>query len=352
MNHKELLLQLVSIPSITDSARESEPLRVIQKFLSENSINRIEITQHNEHKYSLVARAGSGQPILLFNSHIDVVPAANSMFKPRIDGDSIYARGAADAKGPLAAMLFAFVELARQNPKRQVILCCVADEENAGNQGSKLLYEQGIEAPFVIVGEPTGMKPIIAEKGFLRFRIDVRGTAAHAAFPEMGSNAIIDMLDITQQILDYDWKATHPLLDKPTIVPALMKGGNKINVVPDAASVSFDMRFLPSQNIYEIIDVVESICAPYNADVSILECGDAFETANVSKLVQVAQTHSKSEPIGIAFGTDARFYKNSEGIVLGPGDPNVAHTDNEHIAISDIKNASDIYVQIANDLLE
>ena len=193
MNPKELLLQLVSIPSVTDSAEESEPLVVIERFLQQHGVSDIEIIEHSEHKRSLVARIGSGEPLLLFNSHIDVVPADSRLFEPRIDNGILYARGAADAKGPLSAILHAFIQLAESNPSRQIILCCVADEENAGTQGSKKLFAQhSVEAPYVIVGEPTGMKPIIAEKGFLRFTIDILGKAAHAAFPEMGSNALID----------------------------------------------------------------------------------------------------------------------------------------------------------------
>ena len=157
---------------------------------------------------------------------------------------------------------------------------------------------------------------------------------------------------IVEAIAAHDWKVDHPLLGKPTVVPAMMQAGNKINVVPEHASVSFDMRFLPSQSIPLIMEEILAICAPFEATVSMLESGEAFEIAADARLSAIASQATNESPIGIAFGTDARFYANSERIVLGPGDPNVAHTEEEHIALSAIDSAISIYLQIARKILD
>src|SRR5690242_7857194 len=112
MNYINFLQQLIQIPSITDSQKESKPVDYITKLLDKNHI-AYEIFGDGS-KRNLVARIGKGKKSVLLNSHFDVVPAPKKMFEPVIRNGILYGRGAADAKGPLVAILSAFIELSKQ----------------------------------------------------------------------------------------------------------------------------------------------------------------------------------------------------------------------------------------------
>ncbi len=350
MNTLEFVQQLIKIPSITDSPREAEPLEVIKKILDKEKIGYKLIGKGT--KQNLVATIGKGTTSVLLNSHFDVVPAKESMFQPIVKGNKLIARGAADAKGPLTAMLAAFINLNKDKPAGKVILCCVCDEENAGEEGTNVLAKKGIVGDYNIAGEPTGNNIIVTEKGFLRLTIHIQGKEMHAAFPKTNQNAIYLASHVIKEIENINFKKIHPILGQTTVSFGLIKGGTKINIGAGFCDIGIDIRYLPNQTENEIMSIIEKVLRPIcDFTISIIASGVPFETPEESKLVHIAKEITKGAIKGVNFGTDARFYSPKEAIVIGPGASEIAHQEKEYVLLSDIEKAAKYYEAIVRRCL-
>lgn len=348
MNIENLAEALLRVPSITNSPHEAEPLRVIRKELDRHHI--IYRLIGAPPKQNLVATIGRGKPIIMLNSHIDVVDASPKMFLPQIREGKIYGRGAADAKGSLSAMIRAFLHFANEQINGSVILCCVCDEENAGKYGSNILAQHHIVGDFQIIGEPTSLNVVIAQKGFLRLRLRVKGKEAHAAFTKLGDNAIERMSAIVHRLARISFGFSHPLLSAPSISFGTIHGGNKINIVAGWCELGVDIRYLPGQKPADVIKHIRRVAGSV-CDIKIVDVGQPCETPMSSLLVQSACKITKSPAVGVSYSTDARFFAGHDCIVLGPGSPDAAHTSGEYIELSELRKAVHIYQELISDLL-
>lgn len=348
-----LLKNLVKISSVTDSRKESEPVAIIKNYI-ETKANKAKIKILGpDSKKILVAASGDSSPIVQLNGHFDVVPAAARSFRPRLVKGKIYGRGAVDAKGPLACLIQTFCDLSYHRFSGKLILTCVPDEENAGERGSRILAKAGIVGDYNIIGEPTNLIPIIAEKGFLRLKIVAHGKSAHAAFPEKGINAIDKLYRAIEKIRKIIEAPADPLLGKPTLNLASVKGGGRINVVPDFAEGLVDIRYLPAQNPKVLVSrIKDELKRLGRIAPEIISVGESFSSLRSLPLVQAAIKHSQRNPQGLAFATDARFFNQKECLILGPGNPNLCHTEKESVSLQKLHRAMGIYRNIIRDLLK
>ena len=159
---------------------------------------------------------------VILNAHLDVVPASPDQFRPRRDGNRLYARGAQDMKvtGLLAAQVFR--ELAASLPY-PVALQLVTDEEVGGRDGTRYQLEHGVRGRFVIVGETSGLRIVNESKGMLVVRLLAAGRAAHAAYPWLGDNALVKLQRTVASLLarypvatEEVWRTTSMPLDSLT----------------------------------------------------------------------------------------------------------------------------------------
>lgn len=348
----EFLKQLVKIPSITDSQEEICPIVLIQKLLTQHNISyRI---YGKGTKLNLVARFGKSKKSILLNSHFDVVPARSDMFIPREKSGKLYARGVSDAKGPLVAMLFAFLQLKKEILPGKVILSLVCDEENAGTMGTKILAQKGIIADYNIIGEPTNNEILISHRGFLRLNITIVGKEHHASFPHHRENAIVLASRVVKALEKFDFKQNHKDLGQATLSFGLISGGRKINIGAGKCELSIDIRYLPNQSEEIIIKTLKNLLSPIaKITIDVIDHGKPFEISSSSFLLKTAKKYASVSKIGKSFGaTDARYYMPKEAIVLGPGNHEVAHHDGEFITLSDIERAIHYYVGITKSLLK
>jgi succinyl-diaminopimelate desuccinylase len=214
----------------------------------------------------LVARAGGradGSHVaeVIFHGHLDVVPARDGQFDPRVEGDRLIGRGAYDMKGGLAAMMCAMHDAAQQSDVR-VTLVCVPDEESEDveNRSTDVLVAEGLRADFAITGEPTDLHIGVQSKGVLAIRIEVAGTAAHGSTPWLGDNAILKAQDVYRRIETLPFsRQSSDLFDRPSINIARIQGGDAFNKVPDSCWIDVDIRFLPNQDPGEILSQIRAI---------------------------------------------------------------------------------------------
>ena len=302
---------------------------------------------------------------LCFTGHIDTVPlgAASWKYDPlagEIEGDKIFGRGSTDMKSGIAAMITAAVQFA-QKPDRKAGLTLVltAGEETCCQGAYHLASLDNVlgDAGALVVGEPTANYPWIGHKGAVRFEIHTKGVTAHASMPEQGVNAVYKAAHAIAKLESFDFKvASHPLLGKPTLNVGTIAGGLNINSVPDSCVVGVDVRTIPGQSHTEIHQRLQA-CLGDEADIEILNQARSVATDEHNEWIQsvfdIVEPYLKTRPVakGATFFTDASVltpaYGSPPTVILGPGEPQMAHKTDEFCHISKLEESVEIYTKIA-----
>ena len=213
---------------------------------------------------ALVHVPGATGPFrIILNAHLDVVPGEPAQFQARIDGDRLYGRGTHDMK--IAALVLAgvFRDLAGTLPY-PLALQLVTDEEVGGADGTAHQIAQGVRGSFVLIGEQSGLRVVTESKGLAQVRVIAEGRAAHAAYPWLGSNAVLSLTAAIDRIMrEYPVPAAEEWTT--TVTVARIETPNRaVNQVPASATAWLDVRFPPSS-----VDVVASIRALAGPDVTV-----------------------------------------------------------------------------------
>jgi succinyl-diaminopimelate desuccinylase len=200
-------------------------------------------------------------PTVIWHGHLDVVPAREGQFAPRVEGDRLIGRGAYDMKGALAAMMCALMDVAAQDAVH-VRFVCVPDEEaeDITRRSTDELVKGGLRADFALTGEPTDLHIGVQAKGVLAVRVAVSGTSAHGSTPWLGDNAILKAHDAFRRIETLPFsRESSDLFDRPSINLARIAGGDAFNKVPDLCTMDVDIRYLPNQDPGEILAQIRQI---------------------------------------------------------------------------------------------
>ncbi len=337
----------------------------------------LEVTEHEgaPGRPSLIARCGSGRPVLGYCSHLDVVPAGDRAdwdedpYGARVKDGRLYGRGSGDAKGPIAAALEAVAAIIEGGvPLAGTLeLELVADEEAMGFKGAGELVARGVMAPdLAIVGEPTSLRVVRAQRGASWFRLTTRGRAAHGSAPERGVSAIAHMAAVIEHLPDTLPVIDHPLLGGPTLSVGTISGGVKVNVVPASCTIEIDRRTVPGESaesvrasIEEAVELARARYPDLRVDVDVPVHCKPFEIPASAPVVTamaaaVAEaTGSPGELAGFRGASDARFLfeAGAEVIVCGPGDISVAHTADEHMELDELERGAVAYALAFTSLL-
>lgn len=359
--------EMVALPSENPPGNEAEVAALVASYCEEIGL-KTELHEGAPGRPSVVARwEGGPGPTVDYCSHIDVVPAGDPSlwdddpFSARIEGDTMHGRGSCDAKGPVAAALEAVAALKRSGwePAGTLQLDLVADEEAMGFKGAGYLVDQGITSPdAAIVGEPTSLRVVRAQRGACWFRIMAKGVATHGSAPERGVSAIKHMAEIVLQLEDTLPDVSHPLLGGASINVGTITGGAKVNIVPASCVIEVDRRSVPQETRDDVLASVEAAVDRARTRFPELEAGvefsfyaPPFELPEDSRLVKEcaeAVTEAlgeKAQLIGFRGASDARFLAQAgaEVVVLGPGDINLAHTARESVPLSEVEAAARAY---------
>lgn len=376
LKKKELVAltrQLIQIPTENPPGNEKEAFRFLQPMLSKMGFHAKVFLSPKE-RYNLIAerRWGKGGQRLIFNGHLDVVPAGDPSqwkyppFGGRHSRGRIYGRGASDMKGGIASFLHAISMLDRSHisPYRgSLSLHLVSDEESHGHQGMGFLATQKIiRADAAIVGEPTNLDLVIAQKGALWIKISTFGKSAHGSRPSQGINAIEKMMIVIDRLNSIPLSKEHPLLGKPTINIGKIRGGTKINMVPDRCEIEVDRRLLPNENKQEILKEIRETIEAVRSQDPHLKCRieeiDYAEPSEINPDEEIARIglDAGQEVLGkiprvrgFSGFTDARFYINQFHIptlILGPGRTDQSHTTDEFVEVDALVQAARMYAEV------
>jgi acetylornithine deacetylase/succinyl-diaminopimelate desuccinylase-like protein len=253
----------------------------------------------------------------------------------------------------------AILQAAGFSPAGTLELELVSDEESGGFKGAAFLVDKALIRPdLAIVGEPTALRVVRAQRGIAWSRIATRGRAAHGSAPERGINAIEHMAAIVRELVSSVPEVTHPVVGAPTISIGTIHGGAKLNIIPASCVIEIDRRTIPGETDDDVlaqfeaaVDRARATYPDIDAVVEIVDSGSPFEIAEDSSLVQtmvgaVAEvTGSAPDVIGFRGASDARFLAEAgtDVIVFGPGDISLAHTARESIDLDDLERGALAY---------
>ncbi|CAN5298234.1 M20/M25/M40 family metallo-hydrolase [soil metagenome] len=291
---------------------------------------------------SLVALPGGcAPPAILLCGHIDVVdhPGLES-YHSTIDGGHIIGPGSGDMKGAVAIMLVLFRALHRAQPGISVGIALTSDEERGGEHGLRFLVESvGLRCGTAIVPDGGSQNEItVEEKGILHLAVSAVGSAAHAARPWLGTNALqhlVSRLAVLHGHFPHPSAGGDPWVPTCTLT-ALSSPNTAFNCVPDRAAAVLDVRFPPPHTaagtratIAELLGpglAVETIIA---AEPTHLDSDPLFHeiTAEVTGLPAI--------PVKACGGSDARFLR-AHHIPVNLSRPTVGklHAEDEWIDIA------------------
>ena len=290
---------------------------------------------------------GDGHPHTVLNTHLDTV-APHLPYER--DGDTVRGRGACDAKGPLAALLAAF-DCADVADGR-VTLAVTPDEET--EQTGAVALAGTLDADGYVVGEPTGLDVCTAARGQCTVEVTLSGRGGHAADPANGVNAV-DALEPVLAALDtFDAErgpGAHARLGAPTLSPTLVQGGEARNRIPAECVLMVDRRSVPPETADSFVDALKAhlaAAAPEDIGVEVAllgpaeRCPDAFATDEDDALVRALADASGGDLRAFGAATEAsHFAPHAPTVVFGPGDLAVAHSEDEHVSVTDIERAAD-----------
>jgi len=297
---------------------------------------------------NVIAKKGSGSPKIMLCGHMDVVPGK---VKVRTEGDSLYGRGASDAKAPLMAMLFAAASI----EKNQGTVTFVGAVDEEGNAiGIKNIVKKEMDIDYAVFGEPSGIKQVtIAYKGRLAINLKISAPdSSHASAPWLSKNAIEESIIFVKELKE-KLESNQEGKTKGMLLTATMteiKGGTSHNITPKECETLFDIRIPVDMNCKDIeqkiATLVKEIAQKRDVEAfySILDETEPFEAPHNSSLVRAftlgIMQVEKSRPTLIRkTGTgDMNVLGNQWEIPVvtyGPGDPHEAHTIDEKVSISE-----------------
>ena len=313
---------------------------------------------------NLIAQKGEGGPELMFNGHLDVVPAVGTWksdpFQCDFRDNKIYGRGTADMKGGVAAMIMAAIRLSDSPILKhgRLKLLFVADEE-AANLGTLTYLKSAKPSDFAVIGEPTGLRVSVAHRGCSREYIDIKGTSRHAALPEVQTDSISRTLLALKaiKVLNEELKSrTHPILPPPSIAVTSIHGYERDNIVPELVRLMVDFRILPSMTHEEVLDLLNQklssdpdLAGSYSIAPHFFMPGGQIDPDDpfVKVCLRAREQATASPDLPCAFDASCeQCFLEAAGIktvILGPGSLKQAHGVDEYSTEDQIRKAVDIY---------
>ncbi|MBO8444276.1 MAG: M20/M25/M40 family metallo-hydrolase [Bacteroidetes bacterium] len=393
-----LLKEMVAIPS--PSFHEEDVCRHISARLTEFGIGH-KVAGNNIVAYNRHFKPG--KRTLMLNAHIDTVgPSEGYSFDPYRpdyetavrpvmtsleeemkgctmtdkDADSEYTvplssndficgLGSNDDGGSVVAMISAFRHFYEMELPVNLMLALTCEEERSGNGGMTWLWDHfpypageadygtsntdssTFHPDWAIIGEPTGMKAAIAERGLLVLDGEARGVSGHAAREE-GVNALYIAIEDIERLRKHEFAKISPAMGKVKLTVTQINAGTAHNVVPDSCRFVVDIRPTEMYGNEEILRELQAECRSTLTPRNLLNRSSA--TAANSPLAGCAKAlglETFSSPT-----TSDWMRVHCDAMKMGPGESSRSHRKDEFILVSEISHAIGTYIKFIETFIE
>lgn len=356
---------LIAFDTINPPGNEGEAAKYAGSLLAAEGF-QVNYIPFNENRLHLIAEKNCTENIMpvVFTGHFDTVPLGTRKwtvdpFKGVVKNGKLYGRGSTDMKGGVAAMIVAAIKAFKEDNFGGGVRLIFTAGEELGCHGAKQLvksYKELGRAKGIIVGEPTANFPAVGHKGGLYLNLTASGVTAHSSMPHLGDNAIYKIARAIGKVEKFSFGAERdPLLGYPTINVGTVFGGQNLNSVPDHAGFTIDARTTPKVDHPELLRRLE------------MELGEEIEIAKLVDLPAVSnddhdpfiqmvysicgiQKNDEGFPKSLPYLTDGSVlqsaYNGAPTIILGPGQPEMAHQTDEFCYIENLERAVQIYTNI------
>lgn len=341
----DLLKGMISRPSF--SREETAVADYLQKCWSDAGHH---VFRKGNNLWIIAPGFDFAKPTLLLNSHIDTVkPAAGWQKDPFLpeetEDDRLYGLGSNDAGASVVSLYEAFTILSAKAQPYNLIFLASCEEEVSGKNGIESVLPELPPIRFAVVGEPTGMRPAIAEKGLMVLDCVATGKAGHAARNE-GVNAIYKAIEDINWFSTYQFPEKSDLLGPVKMTVTIIKAGTQHNVVPDRCEFTVDIRsneFYSNERLFELIK--EQVGCEIKARSFRL---NSSRTEPEHPFVQRCLMLGK-EPFGSPTLSDQALMR-FPSVKIGPGDSARSHSVDEYIYGPEIRDAITTYVRLLDGL--
>ncbi|MDS0243218.1 MULTISPECIES: M20 family metallopeptidase [unclassified Haloferax] len=370
----------------------------VESFFADLDIETERVVSDPKKPNLVATLPGSSDRRLLYQGHLDTVPFDPDewTFDPlgERDGDLIYGRGTTDMKGAVAAMLTVAQAYAETDtePPMTIDFVLVSDEEVAGDAGLPTLLETwDVSADACVIGETTCEQgrhsTTVADRGSIWLTLAATGQSAHGSRPMLGTNAIrclcdavddvestlsettFDLDPTVQAVVDESVEYYEPrfgeeiardLFEQPSMNLGVVRGGDRVNVVPGAAEAHLDVRLTAGVNTPDVLDSIRDIVAGHDC-VEITDANWSIGTYEnpdgplVDAVVAVASgvTGDRVYRRSATGGGDAKKIRNAgiSTVEFGLG-TDTAHAVDEFTTRDALVGNAEVYARLPAELLK
>ncbi|RUR29044.1 acetylornithine deacetylase [Vreelandella nanhaiensis] len=364
-----LLTKLVSFDT-TSRGSNLALIEFVESYLDDYGVASERVMSPCGTKANLIARIGPDAPGgVMLSGHTDVVPVegqpwSTDPFTLFDNGDGkLYGRGTCDMKGFIACAL-AMVPDWVKAPLQQPIYFGFSYDEEIGCVGAPALiqrfYEHYSTTAHVIVGEPTSMQPVVAQKGATNLRTTVTGREAHSSQVNQGTSAIhvaarlVTFIEDTMVALVEEGKVDEAFnVPHTSLHVGKIKGGTAINIMARECQFEWEIRHLPTETFEGVFARFETYAKTLSAELKARgkEVDIVTEPLNVTvpgladrdnhAVLRLAKDHLPGACCNhaVAYATEAGQFQGQglQTIILGPGSIAQAHQPDEYIEKSELE---------------
>lgn len=290
-----------------------------------------------------------GRPTILLNAHIDTVKPASGYtrdpFTPEIEDGCLYGLGSNDDGGSLVALLETYSRLIQKEQPYRLIFSATAEEEVSGKGGLDLILPELGRIDFGVMGEPTGMRMAVAERGLMVLDCTAYGKSGHAARNE-GVNAIYKAIEDIQWFKSHSFDRVSDFLGAVKMSVTQINAGTQHNVVPDRCTFVVDVR---PNGMYTNPELLEMIKSSVSCEVKERSTRIGSSHLPMDHPAVVRGLSLGLEPFGSPT-TSNQALCHFPTLKIGPGDSARSHSADEYIRLDEIGDGIETYVALLDGL--
>ena len=343
MDTIELLMNMIRIPSV--SREEGNAADFLEGWMKDNGF----AVRRSGNNLWVESGPADGRPTVLLTAHIDTVRPASGYtrdpFSPAIEDGCLYGLGSNDDGGSLVALLEAYSRLTAREQSYRLIFSATAEEEVSGKGGLDLLLPELGRIDFGIIGEPTGMRMAVAERGLMVLDCTAYGKSGHAARNE-GVNAIYRAIEDIQWFRNHHFDRESEFLGTVKMSVTQINAGTQHNVVPDRCTFVVDVR---PNGMYTNPELLEMIKSSVSCEVKERSTRIGGSHLPLDHPAVKRGLSLGLEPFGSPTTSNQALCRFPT-LKIGPGDSSRSHSADEYIRLEEIADGVEVYVALLDGL--